>query len=182
MAKVYVLMANGLEEIEALTAVDILRRGEVETEMVSITGNLEIVGAHGIRFQADCLFDEEALKDGDMLVLPGGLQGTNALMAHEGVRELLYYYRDEEKHLAAICAAPSVLGMNGLLQGRKATCYPGFEDQLLGATVTGKGVEKDGNVITGKGMGVSVAFALKLLAEFSPEKAAEIGAGIQCEG
>ncbi len=182
MAKVYVFMADGLEEIEALTAVDILRRGEVQTVMVSVTGRHEIIGAHGIRFQADCLFDEEVLKDGDMLVLPGGLQGTNALMAHEGVRELLYYYRDEEKYLAAICAAPSVLGMNGLLKGRKATCYPGFEDKLLGAIVTGKGVEQDGNIITGKGMGVSVAFALKLLEVFSPEKASEIGTGIQCEG
>ncbi len=181
MANVYILMADGLEEIEALTVVDILRRGDVAIRMVSITGERMISGSHGICFQTDCLFDMEALKDGDMLVLPGGLGGTNALMAHEGVRELLAYYAENGRKLAAICAAPSVLGRNGLLQGKRATCYPGFEDSLLGAQVTGKGVEKDGSVITGKGMGVSVDFALALLAEFSEEKAAGIRAAIQCE-
>lgn len=182
MAKVYVLMANGLEEIEALTTVDVLRRGNVATEMVSIEAGLEIEGAHGIRFMTDRLFSLDELMDGDMLVLPGGGGGTNALMAHEGVRELLKAYEGGDKYLAAICAAPSVLGRNGILQGKKATCYPGFEEELLGATVTGASVERDGKVITGKGMGVSVAFSLALLAVFSPEAAERIKAGIQCEG
>ena len=164
MTKVYVFLANGVEEIEALTAVDVLRRGDLDVVTVSVTGKKEILGSHNISFKADILFDEDALLDGDMLVLPGGGKGTNALMGHEGLRNLL----------VAICAAPSVLGMNGLLKGRKATCYPGFEDKLLGATVTGEDVVRDGNIITGKGMGVSVPFALALLAAFSPEKAEEV--------
>lgn len=174
MARVYVFLANGVEEIEALTAVDVLRRGDLDVVTVSVTGKKEILGSHNISFKADVLFDEDALLDGDMLVLPGGGKGTNALMGHEGLRNLLVAYRDAEKFITAICAAPSVLGMNGLLKGRKATCYPGFEDKLLGATVTGEDVVRDGNIITGKGMGVSVSFALALLAAFSPEKAEEV--------
>ena len=179
MAKVYIFLANGVEEIEALTAVDVLRRGGVEVATVSVTGRKEILGSHGIPIGADVLFDEDALLDGDMLVLPGGLKGTNALMAHEGLRNLLMAYRDADKYITAICAAPSVLGMNGLLKGRKATCYPGFEDKLLGATATGEDVVQDGNIITGKGMGVSIPFALKLLSVFSSEKAEEVSRKIQ---
>ncbi len=182
MAKVYVLMANGVEEIEALTAVDILRRGGIDVVTVSITGKKEITGSHGIVFLADVLLEERALTDGDMLVLPGGLHGTNALMAHEQVRELLLHYRDEEKWLAAICAAPSVLGMNGLLRGKRATCYPGFEERLLGAEVSVESVVRDGKVITGKGMGVSVPFALCLLEALEPAQAKKVGDAIQYTG
>ena len=182
MAKVYVFLANGVEEIEALSVVDILRRGGVETVTVSVTGKKEILGSHNIPFSADVLFDEDALSDGDMLVLPGGLKGTNALMAHEGLRNLLMEYRDAEKYITAICAAPSVLGMNGLLKGRKATCYPGFEDKLLGANVTGEAVVQDGKFITGKGMGVAIPFALKLLSVFSEDEANRVGTGIQFPG
>lgn len=179
MAKVYVFLANGVEEIEALTVVDVLRRGGVDVVTVSVTGKKAIAGSHKIVFEADTLFDEDRLTDGDMLVLPGGLKGTNALMAHEGLRNLLMAYRDADKYITAICAAPSVLGMNGLLKGRKATCYPGFEDKLLGANVSAEAVVQDGNVITGKGMGVAIPFALKLLSVFSPEEAARVGKGIQ---
>ena len=179
MAKAYVFLANGVEEIEALTAVDILRRGDVETVTVSVTGKKEILGSHNIPIGADMLFDEDRLMDADMLVLPGGGKGTNALMAHEGLRNLLFAYRDAERYIAAICAAPSVLGMNGLLKGRKATCYPGFEDKLLGATVCSDAVVQDGNIITGKGMGVSVPFAIKLLSVFSPAEAERVGKAIQ---
>lgn len=182
MAKVYVFLANGVEEIEALTVVDILRRGGVETVTVSVTGKKEILGSHSIPFGADVLFDEDACLDGDMIVLPGGLKGTNALMAHEGLRNVLMAYRDAEKYITAICAAPSVLGMNGLLKGRKATCYPGFEDKLLGAKVSGDSVVIDGNIITGKGMGVAIPFALALLSVFSPEEAKRVGTGIQYTG
>ena len=182
MAKVYVFLANGVEEIEALTVVDVLRRGGMEVTTVSVTGKKEILGSHGIPIGADELFDEDTLLDGDMLVLPGGLKGTNALMAHEGLRNLLMAYRDADRFITAICAAPSVLGMNGLLKGRRATCYPGFEDKLLGAEATGEDVVQDGNIITGKGMGVSIPFALKLLSVFSPEKAEEVGKKIQFPG
>lgn len=182
MAKVYIFLANGVEEIEALSVVDILRRGGVEAVTVSISGKKTILGSHNIEIGADVLFDEDALMDGDMLVLPGGLKGTNALMAHEGLRNLLFAYRDAGKYITAICAAPSVLGMNGILKGRRATCYPGFEDKLLGATVLTDGVVKDGNLITGKGMGVSIPFALTLLSVFSPSEADRVGKGIQFPG
>ena len=179
MAKVYVFLANGVEEIEALAVVDILRRGGLDVVTVSVTGKKEIQGSHGIAFSADALFDEDGFEDGDMVVLPGGGRGTNALMAHEGLRNLLMAYRDEDKYITAICAAPSVLGMNGLLKGRKATCYPGFEDKLLGAKVQSDAVVQDGNIITGKGMGVAIPFALKLLSAFSPEEAEKVRKAIQ---
>lgn len=181
MAKVYLFLANGFEEIEGLTVVDVLRRGGVDIETVSITGQQQIMGSHGIAVMADRVFREEQdYMDADMIVLPGGLRGTNALMAHEGVRELLYHYRNEEKYVAAICAAPSVLGMNGLLHGREATCYPGFEDKLLGAVKSENALVRDGNMITAEGMGVSTEFALKLLEVLAgSEKAREIGTGIR---
>lgn len=181
MAKVYLFLANGFEEIEGLTVVDVLRRGGVEVTTVSITGKKQIMGSHKIPVEADVVFeDEHDYMDADMIVLPGGLQGTNALMAHEGVRELLYYYRNEEKYVSAICAAPSVLGMNGLLKGKEATCYPGFEDKLLGAVKSDKPVVQDGKIVTGEGMGVSVEFALKLLELLQgADKAKEIGKGIR---
>ncbi len=174
MAKVYLFLANGFEEIEGLTAVDVLRRGGVEVCTVSVTGKKQIIGSHKIPVEADSVFTgEEDYLDGDMIVLPGGLQGTNALMAHEGVRELLYRYRDAEKYIAAICAAPSVLGMNGLLKGRQATCYPGFEDKLLGACKSELPVVQDGFVITAEGMGVSLPFALHLLSLLQGQTEAE---------
>lgn len=165
MAKIYLFLANGFEEIEGLTVVDVLRRGGVEVCTVSLTGKTQIVGSHKISVEADSVFNnDEDYMDGDMLVLPGGLQGTNALMAHEGLRELLLAYRDAEKYLAAICAAPSVFGMNGLLKGRQATCYPGFEDKLLGARKSELPVVQDGFIVTAEGMGASIPFALHLLA------------------
>ncbi len=179
MAKVYLFLANGVEEIEALTVVDILRRGGVEVETVSITGKYEILGAHDIKIGADSLFDADKLTDADMLVLPGGGRGTNALMAHEELRELLFAYRDADKYLAAICAAPSVLGMNGLLKEHRATCFPGFEDKLLGAVLVKEPVVKDGNIITAKGMGVSIPFALTLLAIFDEETSKKVAKQIQ---
>ena len=179
MALVYIFFADGVEEIEALTAVDILRRGGVETVMVSVTGNRTIHGSHDIIFETDRLFEDGPLTDADMLVLPGGGAGTKALTAHEGLRELLFAYAKKDRWIGAICAAPSVLGRNGLLRGRRATCFPGFEEFLEGATVTGESVVVDGKFITGKGMGVANEFALSLLGALDADKAAEVRAKIQ---
>ncbi len=174
MAKVYLFLANGFEEIEGLSVVDVLRRGGVDVCTVSITGTNRVVGSHKIVVEADLIFDSDKdYMDGDMLVLPGGLQGTNALMAHEELRELLLCYRDEEKYIAAICAAPSVLGMNGLLKGRQATCYPGFEDKLLGASKSELPLVQDGYLITAEGMGVSIPFALHLLSLLQGQEEAD---------
>ncbi|MBQ2031981.1 MAG: DJ-1/PfpI family protein [Lachnospiraceae bacterium] len=189
MAKVYVFFADGVEEIEGLTAVDILRRGGQDVVTVSVTGEWMIEGSHGIRFTVDRLFENEYavdgslpggnLTDGDMVVLPGGGKGTQALLAHEGLAKLLLSYAAEGKWIGAICAAPSVLGKYGLLQGKRATCFPGFEEKLLGATVTGEAVTVDGNIITGKGMGVSGEFAVELLRALNPAEADRVAKTIQ---
>lgn len=173
MKKVYVFFADGFEEIEGLTVVDMLRRVNVETVMVSIGETKTVTGAHGIVIQADGVFGDYTYEDGTMAVLPGGMPGTNHLMAHEGLRKLLFTYNENKKYLAAICAAPSVLGMNGLLKGRHATCYPGFEEKLLGAKALPDAVVMDGNVITSRGMGTAISFGAALVSVLVGEETAE---------
>ena len=164
MARVLVMLADGFEEIEGLTVIDVLRRGKVDVSMVSVTGSLTINGSHGIVVQADELFEKADFGKAEMIVLPGGLKGTNMLMEHEGLKKKLAEYNEADKWLAAICAAPSVLGMNGILDGKKAICYPGFEDKLLGAEImTGAKVVQYRKVVTSRGMGTALDFALKLL-------------------
>lgn len=172
MKKVYIFLADGFEEIEGLTVVDLLRRAGIEICMVAITGNKNVKGAHGISILADMLYEECDFLDGDMLVLPGGMPGTNALMAHDELRELLLDYHKRNKKLAAICAAPSVLGVNGILTGKKATCYPGFEEKLNGANVSYDNVVIDGNVITSRGLGTAIDFSLTIITELIDEETA----------
>ena len=173
MSKVYVFFADGFEEIEGLTVVDMLRRVGVETVMVSVNGSKNVTGAHGIVIETDGVFTEYSYEDGTMAVLPGGMPGTNHLMAHEGLKEVLLSYHKEKKYLAAICAAPSVLGMNGLLTGRHATCYPGFEEKLLGAKAMPDAVVMDGTIITSRGMGTAIAFGVALVSVLVSDEAAE---------
>lgn len=173
MNKVYVFFADGFEEIEGLTVVDMLRRVHVETVMVSMNDTKTVNGAHGIVIQADGVFGDYNYEDGVMAVLPGGMPGTNHLMAHEGLKKLLFTYNENKKYLAAICAAPSVLGMNGLLEGRHATCYPGFEEKLLGATAMPDAVVMDGNIITSRGMGTAISFGAALVSVLVSEETAE---------
>lgn len=173
MSKVYVFFAEGFEEIEALTVVDMLRRVNVETVMVSVGEDKVVKGAHNIPVVTDGLFTEFSYEDGTMAVLPGGMPGTNHLMAHEGLKKLLHTYQEEKKYLAAICAAPSVLGMNGLLEGRHATCYPGFEEKLLGAKALPDAVVMDGTIITSKGMGTAISFGAALVSVLAGEETAE---------
>jgi 4-methyl-5(b-hydroxyethyl)-thiazole monophosphate biosynthesis len=179
MGKVYVFLADGFEEIEGLTVVDILRRAGVETATVSITGKKEITGSHGIHIGADLLFEEVDSTQALMYVLPGGMPGTRHLAAHEGLAALLTGAEAAGVKVAAICAAPSVLGGLGLLKGHRAVCYPGFEDQLTGAEVTKEPVEVSGNVTTSRGMGTAIPFALALTAQLKGQEAAdELGRGI----
>ncbi len=179
MAKVYVFLADGFEEIEALTVVDLLRRARVEVTTVSITENILVHGAHGIFVMADILFKDK-LSETDMLVLPGGGTGTRSLSAHEGLKDLLIEYEKNERYLAAICAAPSVLGKHGLLKGKRAICYPGFEDKLTGAIITNDKVVVDGKFITSKGPGTSIEFSLELIKILCGEETArQILDGIQ---
>lgn len=173
MDKVYVFFAEGFEEIEALTVVDMLRRVKIETVMVSVTDTKAVTGAHGIKVETDGLFTDFTYEDGKMLVLPGGMPGTNHLMAHTGLKEVLLSYHESKKYLAAICAAPSVLGENGLLSGRHATCYPGFEEKLTGAEVMPDAVVIDGTVITSRGMGTAIPFGAALVSVLAGEETAE---------
>ena len=179
MSKVYVFLAEGFEEIEGLTVVDLLRRAKIETEMVSIMETKQVKGSHGIEVTADSTFADNDYNDATVLVLPGGMPGTLNLGNHEGLCEILKKHYEEEKMVAAICAAPSVFGQLGFLNGRIATCYPGFESKLEGAIVCSTKVAVDGNVITARAMGAAIEFALKMIEVLvGLEKAMEIREGI----
>lgn len=180
MSKVSVFMADGMEEVECLAVVDMLRRGGVETETVSVMDSLWVAGSHGITVKADKLFAEGAFADSDLLFLPGGVPGTPNLAAHEGLCALLKEFAAGGKRLAAICAAPSVLGGLGLLEGKKATCYPGWEEKLTGAQCTGAGVVTDGTVTTGRGVGFAIDLGLELVRLLEgEERFLEVKAAIQ---
>jgi 4-methyl-5(b-hydroxyethyl)-thiazole monophosphate biosynthesis len=164
MKKAYLFLATGFEETEAIGTVDVLRRGEVQLITVSITGALVVSGAHGIPVVADQLFEDADFSDADALILPGGGPGSQMLNGHEALKKQLVRQYEQNRLVAAICAAPLVLGGLGLLKGKKATCYPGIEPQLTGAILTGVPAVADGNIITGKGPGLVFDFGLAILA------------------
>ncbi len=179
---IYLFLAPGFEEIEALTTVDVLRRAGLPVTTVGI-GSRQITGSHSIPVTADVADTEVSdFSDATGVILPGGLPGTNHLAASATVKAALQYAADHPNVLiAAICAAPSVLGNNGLLRGLTATCYPGYEETLLGAQPSDHAVVRDGRVITGKGAGVTVDFALEIVAALcSPEKAKSLKEAMQC--
>lgn len=159
-------LADGFEEIEALTPVDILRRAGVEVITVSLSNDKMAVGAHGIAVNADMTISEAAARfsgsSADMIILPGGMPGAKNLDENNLVDRFVKASADAGKYVAAICAAPMILGKRGLLNGKRATCYPGFEEYLEGAVVTGGRVEVDGNMITACGMGAALEFAIEL--------------------
>lgn len=141
MAKVYEFLANGFEEIEGLAPVDILRRGGIDATTVSITGSREVTTSHGVTILADTTFEDAGeMADADLLMLPGGMPGSTNLNAHAGVLSTMRRQFDSGKLVAAICAAPMVLGTAGILQGKRATCSPGFQKYLTGAEYTRRAV------------------------------------------
>ena len=166
MKTIFVCLAEGFEEIEALTPVDVLRRAGLVVQTVSIMDEQVVAGAHGVPVLADKMFAEINPEDAEMILLPGGLPGATNLDAHEGLGQLISDFAKAEKPLAAICAAPLVFGNRGLLQGKKATCYPGFETYLQGAEYTAALVEKDANFITGKGPGAAMEFAFAIVERY----------------
>lgn len=175
MAKVYVFLADGFEDIEALAPIDILRRGGVEVVTVSIMPDIIVESAHGVQVVADSLFDDVAdFSDADILVLPGGMPGAANLYAHEGVRTALLNQSQQEGRIAAICAAPAVvLAPLGLLDGKHATCYPGFERAFTDTTYTAGLVTVDGLITTACGPGAAMAFGYELLSQLGAAEAAE---------
>lgn len=180
---IVILLAEGFEEVEALTPVDILRRAGAEVVLVGV-GAKEITGSHGIRVLADAEAGEIIPESVDAMVLPGGLPGTLNLENSPAVRKLLDHCAGSGKIVGAICAAPSILAHRGLLNGWEATAFPDFQKDLAegGAKLSESYVCRDGNFITARGMGVATQFGLKLAEVLvSPEKAAKIKAGIQWE-
>ncbi len=178
MKKVILFFANGTEEVEALTAVDLLRRAGAEVTLAGVGGK-EVTGSHGIRITADISEDEISAFDYDMAVVPGGMPGTMHLDASPAVDKMLSAVSENGGFLAAICAAPLVLGKRGYLKGKKAICYPGFETYLEGALLSDFRVCRDGKIITAAGAGVALDFALALIgALYGEEKANEIRASV----
>ena len=163
MAKIYEFLANGFEEIEALAPVDILRRCNHEVVPLSVCGALWVESSHGITVKADMLIEEADLSDADGLLLPGGMPGSINLNQHEGVRQAVLSHYERGRMIGAICAAPMVLGSLGLLEGRRATCSPGFEGYMKGAQYTAELVTVDGNIITGEGPAASMPYGYKIL-------------------
>lgn len=180
MSKVTVFIADGTEEVECLTIVDLLRRAGVEVDLVSIKDDKTIVSSHKVTIVADKTFDEADLEGSDMLFIPGGMPGVLNMTEHEGLARAISAHAVKGKKLAAVCAGPSVIGRLGLLEGKKATCFPGWEEKLEGAIVTSEGVVTDGDITTGKGLGYSVDLGIELIRILVDEETAlDIKARIQ---
>lgn len=173
--KIAVHLASGFEEIEAISIIDVLRRADLNVLVISVTGSLEVTGAHQIKVAADKLFEDVNYNEVSMIVLPGGMPGAANLDGHKGLKAQIAKFNNENKPLAAICAAPLVYGNLGILEGKQVVCYPGFEKYLKGAEILNDPVAESGNVITGRGPGAAVQFALKLVEKLvSAEKAKTI--------
>ena len=180
MNRIGVFFAEGYEEIEALTVVDLLRRADIQADMVSITAEKTVKGSHGIAVGMDQVLSEADFGAFDGIVLPGGMPGTKNLEAFEPLMKQIDAFVNEGKAVAAICAAPSILGHRGHLNGKNAICFPGFEEQLTGATIVGQGAVRDGQIITGRGMGASVDFGLAIVEFFKGKETADALANKIC--
>lgn len=172
MKRIWAFLAEGFEEVEALTVVDILRRAKYEVTTVSITEDLFVTSSHNVVIKADKKMTELESELPDVVFLPGGMPGTLSLGAHEGLKNIILNATEAGKIMAAVCAAPSVYGEMGLLKSRKATCYPGFEDKLLGAEYQDEQVVVDGTFVTSQGMGTCIPLGLKLVELLSSEEMA----------
>jgi protein deglycase len=162
--KVNLFLTDGFEEIEAITVIDVMRRAKIHVETISITGKREVIGAHKITVVADNLFEQADYTNTEMLILPGGQPGTKHLSEHAGLKGLLLKFSAQKKWIAAICAAPTVLGKHGILEGISAVCYPGCEEQLIGAEInSGSSTVVDRNIITSRGPGTAFQFAFKIV-------------------
>jgi len=169
---VYVILGNGFEEMEAIAPVDILRRGGVEVKTAGIGGR-RIVGAHGIAVEADTTVEEICTRGMEMIVLPGGLGGVSSILGSEAALSAVQTAWKGGRFVAAICAAPTVLASLGITDGKQATCYPGMENEMGSAKMTGLPVVRDGKLICGQAAGAAVPFGLALLAALKGEEAAE---------
>lgn len=170
--KIYVFLAEGFEEIEAIAPIDIFRRADLNVITVSVTGSKMVAGVHQISVQADQLFDEIDFIGEYFIFLPGGLPGTTHLGKHPGLQSLIIRQAEADGKIAAICAAPSILGNLGLLAGKEAICYPGFENTLKGAAVSTKKMVQADKIFTAKAAGVAIPFALQIVAALKGDEVA----------
>lgn len=170
MKKVYLFLAYGFEEVEALTTVDLLRRGGIEAITVSVSTSNIVTGAHKIPVTADIKIDEITLNEADAIVLPGGQPGVDNLMTCDIMKKIIQSAYESNKLICAICAAPMILGKMGLLEGRKATCYPSCTGALTGAEVSDDKVCVDGNIVTSQGVGTAIDFALEIIKILASEE------------
>lgn len=174
MAKAYIFLAPGYEEVEMLTVVDMVRRAKIEIAMVSVTGQKEVTSSHNVTVIADQLIEEVDFEEADMLILPGGIPGTPNLRACETLCDkLVEFAKDDRKWVAAVCAAPTVLGELGILDEKRATSYPSFEDQLICKEYLKDSVVVDGHVITSRGMGTCIDFAGAIITALKDEETAQ---------
>lgn len=180
---IYIFLANGFEEIEAVSVIDVLRRAEYQVETVAVgTKDKRVSGAHNMVVEADRCEQEIHFGAARAIVLPGGMPGTLNLEKSSVVQQAIQHCEKQGKWIAAICAAPSILGHMGILQGKTVTCFPGFEGELTGAQVSDAPVCQDGTLITGKGPGAAIAFALQLVAAISGEDLANnLRMSMQCQ-
>lgn len=173
MSRAAVLLIDGFEETEAITVIDVLRRAELKVDVLGVEKK-RVVGSHHIAVEADALLADHAGDRYQAVVLPGGMPGAARLRDHDGVQAFLKAHHAAGRTIAAICAGPIALGKAGVLQGKRATCYPGYEEQLTGANVQrATPVVKDGNVVTSRGPGTALAFALALVEELKDAATAQ---------
>lgn len=177
-----IFLADGFETCEALITVDLLRRADMDIDMVSMNNDLSVESSHGVIIQADHLFKDIQTKNYDILIMPGGKVGTMNLEANEALKEIFKKHFEQGKLTCAICAAPSILGHMGLLKGKKYTCYPGFDEISFGGEYQQTLIAQDGNLITGRGMGATTDFALTIIAtSVGLETRKQVEKGIQYE-
>lgn len=183
MKKVYLFLADGFQETEAIAVVTICRRTTIDLKMVSVTGDMMVKSSEGVMVVADVLFEDCDFSDADMLVMPGGIPGATTLRDCDKLDVVIRKHYEAKKPLAAICAAPIVYGSKGLLKGVRATCYPGNEGELIGAICTGNAVEVDGQFITSKGPGTTLQFGYAIIEYlFGSEVTAQVKQGMMWQG
>lgn len=176
----YVFLANGFEETEAIAPIDVMRRAKLDVKTVGVTGEY-VTSSHNVAVKADIMLDEVSLDELEGVILPGGMPGTLNLEASPEVITAVKYAYNNNKIVAAICAAPSILGHLGMLNGRKATCFPGFETELDCEEYTAEHAVSDGNIITGKGAGAAIEFGYEIVKKaLSKQAADEVIEAMQC--
>ncbi len=173
MAQALIFLAPGYEEVEMLTVVDMLRRAKISVDMVSITDRLEVTSSHQVTIKADTLFSDADFHEAQALILPGGIPGTPNLRAYGPLCDKLKEFAAAGKTVAAVCAAPTVLASLGILEGKKATCYPSFADKLESGEYVKQPYVVDGNVITSRGMGTCIEFAGAIITQLKDKDTAD---------